>query len=252
MARQERALIEAIALEPWGETTMRQLPKLDIGIYPRSITCIIGSRSDILSTYLRALGAVDSSRSGELFLFGRPLSVIDRQKWRRLRRRIGFVTRQAPLLSVLNGLENVLLPALYHKLFPRKEAEQRARELIARLHCTANLNLLPAYLSDLERIQLAIARTVILDPVVLFLEEPYHELDVRDHEKINEFLLDWAQQRTLVMSTRNLHFVRNHATRIVFPGSHSIYYFDSWHQLTESNAEEVEEYLHHYRELHEL
>jgi energy-coupling factor transporter ATP-binding protein EcfA2 len=100
--------------------------------------------------------------------------------------------------------------------------------------------------------QLAIARTVILDPVVLFLEEPYHELDVRDHERINEFLLDWAQQRTLVMSTRNLHFVRNHATRIVFPGSHSIYYFDSWHQLTESNAEEVEEYLHHYRELHEL
>jgi ABC-type lipoprotein export system ATPase subunit len=252
MAREERALIEAIALEPWGQLGMPPLPKLDLSIYPRSIICIIGNRSSVLSAYLRALGGVDSSRSGELFLFGRPLSVIDRQKWRRLRRRIGFVTRSAPLLSVLSGLQNVLFPALYHKLFPRKEAEQRARELIAKLGCQTDLNLLPAYLGDLERLQLAIARTAILDPLVIFLEEPFHELDIRDHEAINEFLLAWASQRTLVMRTRILHFVRHHATRIVFAGIRGIYYFDSWLKLTESNAGEVQEYLHHYREFHEL
>jgi ABC-type polar amino acid transport system ATPase subunit len=252
MANGKKALIEAIALEPWGAAGMPRLAKLDFCLYPQGITCLIGNQSSVLSAYLRALGGVDSSRSGELFLFDRPFSVINRPQWRRLRRRIGFVTRRAPLLSVLNGLQNVLFPALYHKLYPREKAEERALELIGQLHCHADLSLLPAYLSPLEKVQLAIARTAILDPVVMFLEEPFHELDIRDHEEINEFLRAWALKRTLVMSTRNLHFVRHHATQIIFTGIRGIYYFDSWHTLTESHAEEVRAFLSHYREIYEL
>lgn len=252
MASKEKALLEAVALEPWGTDGMLPLPRLDFRITQRGTTCIIGNQSGILRAYLRSLGAVDSPRSGELFLFGQPLSALNQPQWRKLRTRIGFVTRRAPLLSVLNGLENVLFPALYHKRFPRDEAEQRARTLIAQLHCHADLSLLPAYLTPLEKTQLAIARTAILDPEVMFLEEPFLELDIRDHEEINEFLRAWALHHALVMSTRNLHFVRHHSNQIVFAGARGIHYFDSWQTLAESNVEEVQTYLRHYREIYEL
>ena len=252
MEREQTAPIEAVALEPWGSNGMLPLPRLDFRIAPAGTTCIIGNQSGILSTYLRALGGVDSPRSGELFLFGHPLSAIDTIQWRDLRKHIGFVTRRAPLLSVLNGLENVLFPALYHKHLPKTEAEQRARELISQLHCHADLALLPAYFTPLERTQLAIARSAILDPAVMFLEEPFHELDIRDHEEINEFLRAWALHHALVMSTRNLHFVRHHATQIIFAGIRGIHYFESWRDLMESTAEEAQAYLRHYREIYEL
>jgi len=246
------SLIEATALEPWHEQEALRLPPLDYRIGDRGTICIIGNQSEVLSAYLRVLGGVDSPRSGELCLFGRPLSEFDRVAWRDLRQRIGFVTRRAPLLSVLNGLENVLLPALYHKRFNRKEAEQRAHALTVQLHCHANLKALPAYLSPLERTQLAIARAAILEPPVMFLEEPFHELDIGDHEEINEFLRAWALHHSLVMSTRNLHFVRHNASKIIFAGHRGIHYFDSWQAMTESMAEEPRAYLRHYQQIYEL
>jgi len=248
----DTALIKAVALEPWSESEAVRLTPLDFAISDRGTTCIIGNHSVMLSAYLRVLGGVDSPRSGELILFGRSLRELDRTAWRTMRQRIGFVTRRAPLLSVLNGLENVLLPALYHKRFDRFEAEARAHELIAKLHCHANLKALPAYLSPLERAQLAMARAAIMEPPVMFLEEPFHELDIEDHEEINEFLRGWGLAHSLVMSTRNLHFVRHHASKIIFAGHRGIHYFESWQELNACEAEEPQAYLRHYRQIYEL
>lgn len=247
-----RLLIEAFALEPWYDEEPRRLPPLDCGIGEKGTVCIIGNHSAILSAYLRVLGGVDSPRGGQLRLFGTPLHALDRQAWRELRQRIGFVTRRAPLLSVLNGLENVLLPALYHKHYNRREAEHRARELATELNCRANLQLLPAFITPLERVQLAIARAAILDPPVMFLEEPFHELDIEDHREISGFLRNWSEQHSLVMSTRDLHFVRHNDCQIIFAGCDGIYYFDSWRALRESEEKEPRSYLDDYQKFYQL
>lgn len=245
-------LITATALEPWYEGEALRLAPLDHAIGDSGTTCIIGNHSTILSAYLRVLGGVDSPRSGELVLFGRSLREFNREAWRSLRKKIGFVTRRAPLLSVFSGLENVLLPALYHKHFDRFEAEQRAHKLIAQLHCHADLKALPAYLSPLERAQLAIARAAIMEPPVMFLEEPFHELDIDDHEEVNEFLRSWGLKHSLVMSTRNLHFVRHNADKIIFAGHRGIHYFQTWEALRACEAEEPRQYLRHYQQIYEI
>jgi len=245
-------LIEAVSLEPWYEEETFRLEPLSCRIGDTGTTCIIGNRSTVLSSYLRTLGGVDSPRCGDLFLFGQPLQELNRLTWRTLRQRIGFVTHRAPLLSVLNGLENVLLPALYHKRFERSDAEHRARALIDKLHCHANLEALPAYLTQLERVQLAIARAAILEPPVMFLEEPYHGLDIADYEEINEFLRAWSLRHALVMSTRNLHFVRHDADKIIFAGSRGIHYFGSWRELIETEAEEPQSYLRQYQHTYQM
>jgi ABC-type polar amino acid transport system ATPase subunit len=130
----------------------------------------------------------------------------------------------------------------------RNEAEAVARMLLSRLDCHADLNLLPAYLTPLERTQLAIARAAIMEPAVLFLEEPYHELEHNEHNIINAFLKEWANNRALVISTRNLHFVKQQADQIIFAAAKKILYFDSWEAFNASEEMSVRVYLQQYRE----
>ena len=242
-----KLLIQARQLIPWDGVD-KDLPALDVQIFDRGFTCLLGDDSKLLADYLRALSGVDDSHSGELELFGQQLETLNRHDWLQLRPKVGFVARTAPLLSVLNGIENVVLPALYHKIMTRNEAEAAARILLARLECTADMTLLPAYLTSLERTQLAIARAAILDPSVLFLEEPYHELEVNEHNIINAFLKEWAESRALVISTRNLYFVKQQADRIIFADENKILYFESWEAFSGSDDLDVMEYLHQYRE----
>lgn len=245
-------LIETDALVPWYEAQESPLAPLSVQISATGTSCLIGEESDIQAAYLRALGGVDSSRSGELLLFGEAFNGASQQKWQQLRLKLGFVTRTAPLLSVLSGLENTVLPAIYHKLMSRPEAEATARVLLQEIGCQADLSLLPAFYSPLERTQLAIVRAAIIDPQVLLLEEPYHELDIDEYDSISPFLKSWAETHSLVVTTRNLHFVMQQADRIIFAGEDELLYFDGWEDFYHSSHEKVRRYLSNYRDCHSI
>jgi ABC-type polar amino acid transport system ATPase subunit len=244
--------IKAVNIEPWDRDESRRLPSLTTEIPNQGITCLVGNHSSILAEYLRALGGVDDLRDGQLYLFGEPFKGITQEQWQHLRLKIGFVARTAPLLSVLNGLENVILPPLYHKRMSREEAEAVAKVLLTDLDCQADLSLLPAYLTPLERTQLAIARSAILEPPVMLLEEPYHELDCNECGSITRFLSEWSGKHSLVISTRNLNFVKSQAARIIFADREKILYFDSWQEFVQSDENLVGEYLQQYRDSYYL
>jgi polar amino acid transport system ATP-binding protein len=244
--------IKAVNLEPWYLDEGQHLPPLSIEIPNQGTTCLVGNNSTILAEYLRALGGVDDFRAGQLYLFGEPFAGISQEHWQQLRLKLGFVDRTAPILSVLNGLENVILPTLYHKRMSRAEAETAAKGLLIELDCQADLSLLPAYLTPLERTQLAIARSVILEPPVMLLEEPYHELDSNENDRISTFLAEWSQKHSLVISTRNLNFVKNQANRIIFADQEKILYFDSWQEFVQSDETLVSKYLQQYRDSYYL
>lgn len=244
--------IKAVELEPWHKDESIQLPPLSIEIPSQGTTCLIGNSSTTLTEYLRALGGVDDLRNGQLYLFGDPLAGISQEQWQQLRLKIGFVSRTAPLLSVLNGLENVILPTLYHKRMSRAEAEAAAKGLLLELSCQADLSLLPAYLTPLERTQLAIARGIILEPPVMLLEEPYHELNSSERGSITSFLSAWSKEHSLVVSTSNLNFAKKQADRIIFADKEKILYFDSWQGFVQSDETLVKNYLQQYRDSYYL
>lgn len=244
----EGPIIRAIELVPWDEKSSSALPPLNCEIRATGTACLLGDNSRQLAYYLRSLGGVDDIRSGELYLFGERFENVSPRHWQQMRLNIGFVSRTSPLLSVLSGIENVVLPALYHKKMSRAEAQATARALLTGLQCDADLSLLPAYLTPLERTQLAIARSAILQPAVLMLEEPYHQLEVTEHNLINAFLADWAQTHALVISTRNLHFVKQQADRIIFAAENKILYFDSWEAFSSSRDATVVTYLQQYQD----
>lgn len=241
-------LIEAEAIQPQSVDHKQALAPLSCRIASTGITCLLGEQSDIVDCYLRALAGLQPIMGGELQLLGQPVRQITAQQWPGLRIRLGYILRGMPLLSVLNGLENVILPALYHGLKTRQQATEQATQLLQQLACDAELQQLPAHLSPLQRYQLAIARTIILSPDVLLIDEPYHALQRYEFAAIDHFLAHWGQQHALIVATENLHFVKHHANNILYIGNNNVLCFASWQSLCQSNNSEVQDYLQRYHQ----
>jgi general L-amino acid transport system ATP-binding protein len=166
--------------------------------------------------------------------------------------RLAYLSRTAPLLSVLSGMENVILPALYHRRYGREEAEQIACTLMEELQCHCDTTLLPAYLTPLQRTQLAIARAAILQPDALIMDEPYHELELSERSIIDDFLGHWGKQQALLIGTRSLRFVKIYADQIMFAGKDSVYHFAGWDELCQSENREIQNYLQQYHHNYDL
>lgn len=208
---------------------------------------ILGEQTGMLCRYLRILAGVEPPHQGYVKLFGIKVSEMSRQVWHQQRQSIGFVARHAPLLSVLSGLQNVMLPALYHHLMDREEAHRRALELANEIGFSGDMQLLPAYLNRLQRTQLAIARTLILDPPIIFLETPFAGLSLAEQGTIQHYLSDWGQHRAIVAATHNLNLVKHCATQILFIAPQQNFLFSNWQEFIDSPEAAVNDYLarHH-------
>ena len=243
----ENLIIEAKGLLLAGEAH-----PLDLQLAQRDTLCLIGPDSKRLKHALRTLAGVEAPHAGELLLFGRPLAGLDKRSWREQRQHIGYVAQGAPLLSVLRGLDNVTLPALYHRRFSRLEAQARAMGLLAELDCRGDIHQLPAYLSTLQRLQLAIARATILEPAVLFVEEPFHMLSIEEQQPVSRYFINSRELRAQVITTHNLSLVKSTASQVLFIGQQASYHFDSWQTLLSSQIDEVASHLTLYRQQNPL
>ncbi len=237
--------IDARGLVPENQA-YPELPELNLKLAPTGATCLIGQSESYLDGYMRALGGINPPRSGELKLFGKSPARISKKERIMLRIKLSYISRGGRLVSVLNGMDNIILPALYHNLYSLDEAIQKARALLTKLHFNGDPQALPACYTPLQHTQLAIARAMILEPLVLLLNHPYYKLEINEQKTINQFLQQWSVSRPLLMSTNNQRFVKDHADRILFFGKKYIYHFTSWSSLCQSETEEILYYLQHF------
>jgi predicted ABC-type transport system involved in lysophospholipase L1 biosynthesis ATPase subunit len=120
--------------------------------------------------------------------------------------RMGFVFQSYFLLPELTALENVLLPAM----MGGRSREREAAALLERVGLKDRLHHLPAELSGGEQQRVAIARSLINDPGILFADEPTGNLDAQTGASIIDLLLGVAQEdkRTLLVVTHDQNLAR--------------------------------------------
>jgi len=164
---------------------------------------IVGSSGSGKSTLLGLLAGLDLPSGGEIVLLGHTLGCLDEDQRARVRAaHVGFVFQSFQLLDSLNALENVMLPL---ELDGRKDAEQRARQLLERVGLGQRLNHYPRQLSGGEQQRVAIARAFAAEPDVLFADEPTGNLDTHTGERISDLLFELNRERgtTLVLVTHD-------------------------------------------------
>lgn len=236
------ATVTAYNAAPYtGESNLRSLP-LDCRMQPSNLTCLVGPHRFQLRAYLRMLAGITKPGSGKVEIFGQVASELDQAAWRNLRSRIGYLSGTSPLLSVQHGLMNVMIPALYHRDLSFRETADQARALLAELGCHFELTTFPALLTSLERSQLALARALILDPSLLFLDVPFHDLGAKEREIMGEILGKYKQHRAVCMigGLQYPQFLEQHASRIIYISEHKVINFKSWRSFIQTEDRDVQ------------
>jgi ABC-type polar amino acid transport system ATPase subunit len=208
---------------------------LSCGIAVGSINCMVGRNFTGKSSWLRALAGLDLPAAGTLEIMGSDVWSLDTANWRRLRTNAAFITAKAPLISWLDGLSNVTLPAVYHELEGEVAARDQARKLLDKLGYDGALDVLPAYLDRHHRSLLALARCLMLAPEMVFIDEPFELTDSNSRAEM-EKVLNWLAQEqgiTLVISTHNLDFARGHADSVLYASGSGLYVHRSWDELSD-------------------
>jgi len=196
-----------------GDVDVRAMQQVSLRIDPGEFVAIMGPSGSGKSTMLHILGFLDRPDSGEYLLNGQLISRLDDDQLAVLRNQIaGFVFQQFHLLPRISALDNVALPLIYAG---RKHLRPKALEKIRNVGLESRAGHRPNELSGGERQRIAIARSLVNEPLIIFADEPTGNLDTKSEGEIMSILKALnAGGKTIVMVTHEME-VAQHASRII-------------------------------------
>ena len=197
-------MIKATAIEK-AFGSLKVLKGVDINISKAEVVSIMGASGAGKSTLLQILGTLSTPDGGSLIIDGVDVLKLDSRALAEFRNlRLGFVFQFHHLLPEFTALENVMIPAFIAGV-GKKEAEQRAKELLADMGLAERLTHKPSELSGGEQQRVAIARALINKPAVLFADEPSGNLDSKTKEELHKlfFTLRDKYGQTIVIVTHD-------------------------------------------------
>ena len=182
--------LDAVTKQFAGKRDVIALDAVSLAIPRGEMVSIIGPSGSGKSTLLNLVGGLDRPTAGQVSIDGERLSHLSDDALTRVRRdKIGFIFQFFNLLPTLSCVENVGLP-LHLRGWPRKNVDERARELLSLVQLDRRLTHLPEELSGGERQRVAIARALSVYPPVLLADEPTGNLDTRTGQEILTLIRD--------------------------------------------------------------
>lgn len=185
----------------FGKTKV--LHGIDLSIEQAEVLAIMGPSGSGKSTLLHSIAAIISPDAGEIEFSGKRIDKLnDRQRSILRRTSFGFVFQFSQLVPELTAIDNVALPLLLNNI-DKATAYKQAKEWLGKVGLEKKHEGLPGELSGGEAQRVAIARAMVIEPKVLFADEPTGSLDSLNSEKIMELFIDTARQHgtTVVMVT---------------------------------------------------
>ena len=235
-------ILQASHLIPHNPSLQADTPTiepLNLTIPEHELVCMIGTNNSGKTRYLRSLAGVDTLAAGTLKLLNRNIWSLTREEWSILRLKIAYLGPDIQPISSLNALDNVCLPIRYHQIELDQPVEDRARELLDWLSFDGRLLGLPNFMTPFQRRLILLARALILQPRLLFIDEAFPYVDARSWHHLAECYLHLIGQQdmTVVMTTHNLDFVRSRASLFLVTAPHGLCVYNSWHQLISDDSD---------------
>ncbi|MBO5557636.1 ABC transporter ATP-binding protein [Ruminococcus sp.] len=167
------------------------LTGMDVDIYEKDFTVIMGASGSGKSTTLYALSGMDRATGGQVIYGGEDIVRMSEKKLCALRHSdFGFIFQQMHLVSNLTMFENITVPGYLSKTRSAAEIDKRALELMDKMGISHLKTHLPSQCSGGEQQRCAIARAVIHAPVLLFADEPTGALNKKNTTEVLNLLTD--------------------------------------------------------------
>ena len=220
----------------FGETQV--LKNISLDIPDGETTVILGPSGSGKSTLLRCLNLLETPQSGTLTIDDAQVDYSQKltdAQVRDIRSRSAMVFQQFnlfPLAPTLNGTLDA------------KQAEERARELLAKVGLADKTGSYPESLSGGQQQRVAIARALALEPAYLLFDEPTSALDPELEAEVIRVLMQLAKEgRSLVIVTHNMAFAKKVADRIVFLENGTLRYNGEPNGFFASDDERIRKFL---------
>ena len=185
--------------------SLQVLRGIELDIARGEIVSIVGPSGAGKTTLLQIMGTLDRPDSGQTLIDGQDVSRLGEKRLALFRNQhIGFVFQFHQLLPEFTALENVMIPAFIGGA-GRREAEQRATELLAFMGLQERATHKPNELSGGEKQRVAVARALMNNPSVVMADEPSGSLDSQNKEELHRLFFDLRDRfgQTFVIVTHD-------------------------------------------------
>lgn len=185
--------------------SLRILKGIDLEINTGEVVSIVGSSGAGKTTLLQILGTLDRPDAGILEIDGvRPFELSSKKLSAFRNQSVGFIFQFHQLLPEFTAIENIALPALI-KGTSMNDAKKEAQKLLAILGLEARAEHKPNELSGGEQQRIAVARSLINNPKVVFADEPSGNLDSKNSQELHQLFFDLRDtfNQTFIIVTHN-------------------------------------------------
>jgi general L-amino acid transport system ATP-binding protein len=192
------------------------LKDVDLVVGKQEVVVVCGPSGSGKSTLIRCVNRLEEHDKGRIVVDGIELSN-DLRNIGEVRREVGMVFQQFNLFPHLSVLENVTLAPRHVRRWPKRKAEEKAKEMLERVRIPEQANKYPGQLSGGQQQRVAIARALAMEPKIMLFDEPTSALDPEMIKEVLDAMEDLAESgMTMIVITHEMGFAKAVADRIVF------------------------------------
>lgn len=198
-----------------GDEVVRALDGVDFDIWQGEFCAIVGTSGSGKSTLLNMLAGLEKPTKGEVIIGGQHIETLNEEQLVKFRREnVGFIFQSFHLLGTMNALENVALPLSFRGV-PKETRLKKADKMLELVNLKKHKKHLPNQMSGGQQQRVGVARALVVDPKIIFADEPTGNLDSHTSEEVMELMrrVVKEQKKTLVMVTHDAHLA-TYADRI--------------------------------------
>lgn len=198
-----------------GDEVVRALNGVSFEVYEGEFCAIVGTSGSGKSTLLNMLAGLEKPTKGEVVIAGQHIEKMSEERLVRLRReKVGFIFQSFHLLGTMNALENVALPLAFRGE-GRKGRMKKADKMLDLVKLKKHKKHFPNQMSGGQQQRVGVARALVLDPAIIFADEPTGNLDSKTSKDVMTLMQDVVkeQHKTLIMVTHDAQLA-SYADRI--------------------------------------
>lgn len=197
-------------------TILHAVKNVSLTVNDGEVVVIIGPSGSGKSTLLRTVNGLETAQSGSILIDG--VDIMDKNTdIRQVREEVGMVFQSFNLFPHLSVLDNITLAPIKVKKMSRKDAENKAMELLATVGLADKAHQKPTQLSGGQQQRVAIVRALAMEPKAMLFDEPTSALDPEMIKEVLDVMLKLAKSgMTMLLVTHEMGFARAAADKVVF------------------------------------
>lgn len=198
-----------------GDSIVRALNGVDFEIYEGEFCAIVGTSGSGKSTLLNMLAGLERPTKGEVIISDQHIEKLNEDQLVKFRRdHVGFIFQSFHLLGTMNATENVALPLSFQGV-PKAVRMKKADQMLDLVNLKKHKKHYPSQMSGGQQQRVGVARALVVDPEIIFADEPTGNLDSHTSEEVMTLMQQVVrkQKKTLVMVTHDNHLA-SYADRI--------------------------------------